>query len=352
MTTPAHLEEGLEMDRIPGNSGGNEGPIESETGNNSNGYRNFRGDSDLKDGAPEGWPSIAATQLYYPNFNMHRRFSYLLHRVLIDQETKLAYLEDILEKLDRKDKESNPTRLNSLYFDPETLLSGRASAQAQSRAASIQTHPTTSKVTDRGQEETNEDNRWKDKDLILESIIPIWKTYNELLQLGMETQKLPRVSRREHRAFYDVVEKDHTLRASAYQFLYSNDDFVTIVTDRVHQYFETLIYGDTPIKRLIKRIFGRTDENFNLEIDNRILTVFFKVLVVFISGVLLLSPVAILLLVNLSRAQSFGVVVSFSFAFVAVLAWLNCNWDTILVGLSAYMAVLVTFLSNLEQARV
>lgn len=74
-----------------------------------------------------------------------------------------------------------------------------------------------------------------------------------------------------------------------------------------------------------------------------------KVLVAFTSGVLLLSPVAILFLVDLSRAQSFGVVVAFIFAFVAIMSSLNTNWDTILVGLSAYMAVLVTFLSNLEQ---
>ncbi|KAI2773462.1 hypothetical protein F4815DRAFT_488216 [Daldinia loculata] len=352
MTTPARLEEGHEMAGIPGSSGANEDPIEPGTGNNSTGYENFRGDSDLKKGVPIGWPSIAATQLYYPNLSIHRRFSYLLHRVLIDQETKLAYLENKLQELDKEDEGSNAARLKKLSFDPETLLSSHTPSQAQYQPTSIQTAPTTSKVVKEKQRKTNEDNRWEDKDLILESILPRLKNYDELLLLGKEMQKLPRISRREHRAFYDEVKNHHPLLdAPAYQFLYSNDDFVTTVTDRVHQYFETLIYGETPIKRLIKRIFGRTDENSNLEIDNRILVVFLKVVVAFMSGVLLLFPVAILLLVNLSRAESFIVVVAFNFAFVAALAYLNCNWDTILVGLSAYMAVLVTFLSNLEQGK-
>ncbi|KAI1654060.1 hypothetical protein F4813DRAFT_372027 [Daldinia decipiens] len=351
MTTPARLEEGHEMNRIPGSSDANEGPAEPRTRNNNAGHENFRGDSDFIDDAPAGWPSIAATQLYYPNFSIHRRFSYLLHRVLIDQETKLAYLENELEKLDKKDKENDADRLNSLPFDPETLLASHTPAQAQYQPTSIQTSPTTSKAG-KEQKKTNEDNRWDDKDLILESAISRLKNYHELLLLGKETQNLPRISRREHRAFYDEVESRHTLfDASAYQFLYPNDDFVTTNTDRVHHYFERLIYGDTPIKKLIKGIFGRTDENFNLEIDNRILVVAFKVLVVFTSGLLLLSPVAILLLVNLSRSLSFVVVVVFSFAFVAALTCLKSNWDTILVGLSAYMAVLVTFLSNLEQGK-
>lgn len=88
-----------------------------------------------------------------------------------------------------------------------------------------------------------------------------------------------------------------------------------------------------------------------IEIDKRLIVVPIKVLVAFFSGVLLLSPVAILFLVDLSRGQSFGVVVVFLLAFVAVLSALKTNWDTMLVGLSAYMAVLVTFLSNLEQGR-
>ncbi|KAF3069004.1 hypothetical protein GL218_08223 [Daldinia childiae] len=300
MTTPARLEEGHAMNRIPGSSGADEDPTEPGTGNDDTGYGNFRGDSDIMNGAPKGWPSIAAIQLYYPNFSIHRRFSYLLHRVLLDQETKLAYLEKKLEELDEKDKESNASRLNSFPFVPETLLSGHTLSQAQYQPAFLQTNPTTSKLVKEEQKNTNDNSIWENKDLILESAMPRLKNY---------------------------------------------------VTNRVHQHFETLIYGDTPIKRFIKKILARTRGNSNLEIDNWILVFLLKVVVVFMSGVLLLSPVAILLLVNLSRAESFIVVVAFNFAFVAALACLNCNWDTILIGLSAYMAVLVTFLSNLEQGK-
>lgn len=63
-------------------------------------------------------------------------------------------------------------------------------------------------------------------------------------------QKLPLISRREHNAFYNEIEEYHTLDDPAYQFLYPSDDFVTTVTDRVHQYFEALVYGDSPIMKV------------------------------------------------------------------------------------------------------
>ncbi|KAK6952006.1 hypothetical protein Daesc_006532 [Daldinia eschscholtzii] len=385
MATPTRLEEGhgvgsshqetednqqypratSQQETTSGNGGAHQDSLESQ----------LHSDFDLKKEAPKGWPYIAAAQLYYPNFNIHRRFAYLLHRALIDQETKLAYLEDQLKALDKEDENQNAPRLRSLPFDPDTLLSNRT----QPRPPSIRQTTTTSRGDNEQQAVKEEYSRWKDKDLIFEAFIPRLKNYYELLQLDKEMQRLPAISRKEHMAFYTDMIGYNRLDRPAYTFLLSRDDFVTTVTDRVHQYFEALIYKSAPIVsvstpfllvadklvstdaqrhlKFLNRIFRRTqqsdsqDTSPEIELSNLALIVFFKILVIFGSGVLLLSPVAILFLVDLPRDKSFGVVVAFIFAFVFVLACFNSNWDTILVGLSAYMAVLATFLSNLEQGR-
>ncbi|OTA76826.1 hypothetical protein M434DRAFT_18434 [Hypoxylon sp. CO27-5] len=352
MATPSRLEEGYEMDSIqqetrypqqhadttPGHSGHEQSVVPpGASSEESLGHSKFRGDFDIKNAAPKGWPSIAAAQMYYNNFNLHRRYSYLMQRVLVDQETKLAYLEN---KLDELDKEDDPLVLHPFLLRASTMWANECGDEV------------------------------------------------ELLQLDKEMQKLPRISRGEHRVFHDEIRKYHTLDESAYQFLYSNDDFVTTVTDRVHQYFEPLVSRDSHImsvssspsyfcnlrseinskrerpptnsslsRKYIKKFIGKVHNNPGqdhapeIEINQRFMTISLKVIVAFVSGVLLLTPIAILFLVNLTKASSFGVVVSFLFLFVAVMSYFNTNLHTILVGLCAYMAILVTFLSNLSLGR-
>ncbi|KAI1138874.1 hypothetical protein F5Y05DRAFT_382710 [Hypoxylon sp. FL0543] len=371
MATPSRLEEGYEMDRTQRETESLQQPASTTPedrgpehpvvppGNSSEeslGYRNFRTDSDIKNAAPKGWPSIAATQAYYNNLNLHRRFAFLTQRILLDQETKLAYLETKLEELDKEDENNSVLRLKSLPFDPNQLLASPLQSQAEAQLADAQRSPPTSSGNEGQQANRDEYNPWKDKDLLLEATISRLKQFFELLQLDKEMQKLPQISRREHRMFYNEIRKRHILDAPAYQFLYANEDFITTVTDRVHQHFEPLVYGDWPIMSYIKKVIGRVHDYDDqdapaIEIDKRLIIVPLKVLIAFGSGALLLSPVAILFLADLTRPQSFAVVVTFMFTFVAVMSYLNTNWHTILVGLSAYMAVLVTFLSNLAQGR-
>ncbi|KAL7625510.1 hypothetical protein AAE478_004730 [Parahypoxylon ruwenzoriense] len=373
MATPAHIEEGYEMNAIYRTAEADQQlsgvPSQRESAPRDNnvyqgtpsvaslGTRNFLTDFDITNTAPKGWPSFAAIQMYRPNFSIHRRFSCLMQRVLIDQETKLAYLENKIEELDREDDRGKVPRLKSLPFDPDRLLATYARARAQPTAA--QGIPSGTDKKDGQEEQEEKDKQWEDKDLLLEAVVARLKTYLELLQLDKEMQKLPRISRREHKVLYNEIRKYHIPDGPAHQFLYPKDDFITTIADGVHQYFEGFLYGKNPIisssYKRIKRLIGRIDKGKNrdhppvIEINKRLFVVLIKVIVAFTSGVLLLSPIAILFLVDLSRAQSFGVVVSFLFLFVAVMSSLNTNWDTILVGLSAYMAVLVTFLSNLEQ---
>lgn len=46
--------------------------------------------------------------------------------------------------------------------------------------------------------------------------------------------------------FYDRIRKHNVLDELACQFLFPIDDFIS-TTDRVPQYFEGLLYRDTPI---------------------------------------------------------------------------------------------------------
>ena len=79
------------------------------------------------------------------------------------------------------------------------------------------------------------------------------------------------------------------------------------------------------------------------------LEIFFKILLVSFSVLLLLTPVGILYLVDMTKSQSAGVVVCFVFVFsVAISLVPGTKYDKILVGLSAYMAVLVTFLAQVS----
>lgn len=67
------------------------------------------------------------------------------------------------------------------------------------------------------------------------------------------------------------------------------------------------------------------------------------------SGALMLSPVAILYVAQLTKSQSIGVVVLFATAFTISMSLIHgMKADTIFLGLSAYLAVLSTFLANIQ----
>lgn len=70
--------------------------------------------------------------------------------------------------------------------------------------------------------------------------------------------------------------------------------------------------------------------------------------VVFLSAFLLLSPALLLYLAPLGKVQSAIVVVTFVFIFTLSLSLVHdIRMDSVLVGVAAFMAVLVTFLANL-----
>ena len=67
--------------------------------------------------------------------------------------------------------------------------------------------------------------------------------------------------------------------------------------------------------------------------------------------ILLVAPIVILYICKLSKAQSIGVVVAFAVLFIIVISQVpGAKTDRTLVGASAYLAVLVTFIANLQNS--
>lgn len=90
---------------------------------------------------------------------------------------------------------------------------------------------------------------------------------------------------------------------------------------------------------------GRYQKSLNVTWVGQLVVIFIVLLSVF----LLLSPALLLYLVPLTKAQSAGVAVSFVFTFTLCLSLVrDIRLDNVLVGVAALMAVLVTFLANLE----
>ncbi|OTA98630.1 hypothetical protein M426DRAFT_258423 [Hypoxylon sp. CI-4A] len=79
-------------------------------------------DEDMKNHSPRGWPSAAATQMYFPNYNSHRAFGMPMHYCLTSLEQKIHCIDEELYRLNSEDalKENKP--LKSLPFNREKFI--------------------------------------------------------------------------------------------------------------------------------------------------------------------------------------------------------------------------------------
>jgi hypothetical protein len=78
---------------------------------------------------------------------------------------------------------------------------------------------------------------------------------------------------------------------------------------------------------------------------------FRKTTVALFCAVMLLVPVGILVLAPISMVGSFVVVLGFCLLLVILLRVLEVEFTPMLLGVSAYVAVLASLLSNLNQGR-
>ncbi|KAI0004006.1 hypothetical protein F4779DRAFT_621546 [Xylariaceae sp. FL0662B] len=151
----------------------------------------------------------------------------------------------------------------------------------------------------------------------------------------------------------------HGLDDEACAIMRYMDDFVTTEPDHIFQRFETLLYMSPRIVNFFKRltcIFRRSPSpspstpptSLRLELSLRGFKHTFQLLLGALNLVLLLIPVAVLYLADLSRKGYFAVVVVCAAVFVAALTTIEDRTGHQLVGLCAYFAVLVTLLANFQ----
>jgi hypothetical protein len=191
------------------------------------------------------------------------------------------------------------------------------------------------------------------------------------------------MSRNEHENFFENARRGQCLTKAARAFLREADDFITTQTGLIHKPITWLIFGGRPWLVRVFMVWSPSIALFCVEqhhiglrtsapganttqklfrspgqiegstysshlLSDR-LNIFITIATVSLALLPLLTPVGILYLVPLSKGLSAVVVVLFGIAFATFLSRLdNITIDTILVGLSAYMAVLVTFLANVQ----
>ncbi|KAI1103531.1 hypothetical protein F4804DRAFT_333180 [Jackrogersella minutella] len=304
----------------------------------------FYTDEDVKNYSPRGWPSIAATQMYFPNFNSQRVFGSSTQQVLTSYQQKLHCIEDELDDMNFRDNEHEDKPLTSLPFDPKQFI-----ARCTQGIGHLPTEPPRSGTGEL-------DNLTKKDNLIISQGI-LLREYLTLLGMHFENGKFPRVSRAAHEAHFDTARYVEGLNNQALAYMRYIDDFVCTGPDYVFQRFESLLYTRPRFMKFLGRIcclFCRGTLSSSDTNDSRVVyslrpfELFFKVLIVLGNLSLLIIPVSLLYLkTDWTRGGYLTIVAVSSSLFAIVMAIFESRTAHLLVGLAAFYAVLVTFLSNL-----
>ncbi|KAI1377284.1 hypothetical protein F4677DRAFT_51323 [Hypoxylon crocopeplum] len=303
-------------------------------------FDDFYTDEDVKNYSPKGWPSIASTQMFYPNFNSHRGFRSLTHNVLTDYEQKIHCIEDRLDEINFEDAEDEDRPLRTLPFDREQFIARCVQGTAH---LPLDLSGLNARDVDRATERYN----------LMTTLGIFEREYFSLLHMQHENMKFARVSRRAHEVHFKTARDWQGLSNSAIAFMRYMDDFLSIEPDYVFMRFESLIYTNYNwLVKLLQHVCCITEskeaDDPRIAYGLRGFELLFRALLELASLSLLLVPVSMLYLgVGWSRAQYLAVVVVAAVIFGGAMTAFEPRTAHLLVGLTAFFAVLVTFLSNL-----
>ncbi|KAK5663105.1 hypothetical protein OQA88_6521 [Cercophora sp. LCS_1] len=285
---------------------------------------NFEGDELY----PKGWPYLARSQDVLGNGSLHRRFGTLRKRRLLYLQGRIHYLGTELFDLDIKDAVSDPGALQSL--SPWQLGKGRDGAEAMSK-----------------------------KDVLQHELNKLLAEYEQALLNDIALRKLDIVDRPEVNSLAENIKEAKLLNEQARAPYTDIDDFITTRNrdGLMHHPIEWLVYTQGPIHDFLMKLFKDKDTPKGSTFKNHYRGDRLKILftMVLVSGTLLplMAPVGILYLVDPSKNWSVAVVVIFGFLATWMMAGVpGIKLDNIILGVSAYMAVLVTFLANFQGSNV
>ncbi|KAI2473839.1 hypothetical protein F4781DRAFT_438419 [Annulohypoxylon bovei var. microspora] len=306
----------------------------------------------------KGRGRAAALQSLSHNLSHHRRYDTLWHRLLLNEQSEITRMEEMLADLDKKGEREPISRLQKqtlhtgYCLHPPCCCSGHKSttccedSKNNSEKEAAADHLSTP-CMGQPSECKEEDPTSHLSDMILNRL----KRYSESVLLLHGLQKIPPTSRREWSSLYHTLKAEGVLESSDWDFLSFQDDFLSTRTERADQTFAALVYGDAPLSRLFRWVFKNRNRGDTTDETSSKTTIYLhtggmeslkKGLVAAGSGIILMVPIGILLLQPMEKAISLVVVVCFGAAFVFALMLLGKTFDTMLFGFSAYSAVLVT----------
>ncbi|KAM0813539.1 hypothetical protein AB5N19_13534 [Seiridium cardinale] len=289
-----------------------------------------------------GWRALSTIQAGGSNTAMFRKPDDVTQRIIIDQQIKMWALTEKLRAEDEKDAQQSPDRLKSFGFDPEHLIQ-RYSGDIQSQGCSHCV--STESATGRYQE------RYR-KDRIMEALFAQSKSFYEYIDVLCRIEALPKVGRRSYDNRVGLMGSQLPRDSDEWRAVF--EDGHEFLTTQTHGPFERLILHEKlpVIRKLFIWLFSRKDvaiadpENDYLS-SEAVDTVERAVISTFCCGILI-APMAILLLVELSGAASLAVIVAFSALFVMSLSVTGVKLDGQLLALCAYVAISATFVANLN----
>ncbi|KAK8101717.1 hypothetical protein PG999_012091 [Apiospora kogelbergensis] len=321
-------------------------------------------DKDVMIRSRTGCSWVAARQRQIPNEDFHRGFYYPTNRCLLDLEQRISCVELGLYELESKeDREA----LCQLPFDPQVFLAQSRGLLDQSLSSSSNGQPSQAGANEPKavMPDNNKQMRIREKENLIKTLDELLRRYFDLLNASQGVQTKPRVSREQHYAFYKRMKRNNILTESASQYLWHQDDFVTLNPNVIHQRFEGLLYTSRPYLWEIADVFrrgfcsfcrsfdlptppepDRDEEETEYDYDAGTLDWLSRFLLAPTVAVFLLVPVTILFFGSLTKGAEFGVVLTSVALFVLTISCFERSTVKIIIGVCAFEAVLATFLAE------
>ncbi|KAI1262200.1 hypothetical protein F5Y18DRAFT_430436 [Xylariaceae sp. FL1019] len=296
--------------------------------------------SQSEDGKLTGFFSVAATQRRYENLNMQRAWRSLASDALSFYSCQLSCICQELRNVSVQEAEyaKNGPRRQSFPFNEEKFL---RRCKNSPYSASVSEIPD---ETDFGTIREN----------LFSNATAIFRIYCDWFHWTQMVSKLPQVDEASHKAMLEYISQGYKGDRSPLAYLEESKDFVYAnsdvdpLLDRFQYVF--MASGNKMKSALNYLCFGKTlldtETSQHIVYKKGRVRLHLKITLALLSSSLVLAPVAILYLLDMSHQVSFVVVAAFGIVFALGLLVFEPRASYFVVGIVAYYAVLSAFLSN------
>ncbi|KAI0442411.1 hypothetical protein F4803DRAFT_551139 [Xylaria telfairii] len=310
------------------------------------------GTDEIEKVAIKGFPTITAFTTKYPNTRICRAFDAVTQRLMATYQCQITCLFGALMDLDAEgaieselsgEQGSQPTP-----FDKEKFISRCLRSPDQISLVRVPTR-------DEGSEEDDEQKRERidaTREYLIANLERILGKQRNGITWQYELNKIPRVSQGTHKRYFEHIKNIDGLVPDTVDYLRAYDDHIYPDGDPLYdRFYIFLIYIRGAFVRSIKylsckTIFGDEDVSFGKGAYDEVrIRLFVKSQMVLVGSALFLTPVGILYLGELTKGVAFAVVALFGFAFAFTLIAFNNQMLHVLLGIGAYYAVNVSFLT-------